>query len=138
MSMSVGGTAGFSNSFPTRSAATTTSQANSPFTPTSASTDSASSAQASGSLPYASFGDGIQVNLPNGISVGVFQLSQPGAQAPASGDSGAYAQMLQSVEQLALVTDASRVFHVAKVGHGRLNDCTRPEDQGRQLAAPLW
>ena len=53
-------------------------------------------------MPFDSFVDGIQVNLPNGLSVGVFQISQtPGAaQAPASGNSGSYAQMLQSVEQL--------------------------------------
>ena len=100
MSMSVGGTTGFPNSFQTRSPATTTSQAKSAFTPTSASTDSASSAPASGSWPSDSFGDGIQVNLPNGISVGVFQISQAGAQAPASGDGGSYAQMLQSLEQI--------------------------------------
>jgi hypothetical protein len=106
MSISVGGTTGFLNSFQPRSPATTTSQANSAFAPTSAPTDSANSAPASSSSPSASFvpptsfGDGIQVNLPNGISVGVFQISQGGAQAPASGDGGAYAQMLQSVEQL--------------------------------------
>ena len=101
MSISVG-TTGFPNSFQPRSPATTTSQANSAFTPA----DSANSASASSSSPSASFvppssfGDGIQVNLPNGISVGVFQISQGGAQTPASGNSGAYAQMLQSVEQL--------------------------------------
>jgi hypothetical protein len=100
VSMSVGGTTGFPNSFQTRSSATTTSQAKSAFSPTSAPTDSTSSAPASGSWASASFGDGIQVNLPNGISVGVFQISQAGAQAPASGDGGSYARMLQSVEQL--------------------------------------
>ena len=105
MSISVG-TTGFPNSFQPRSPATTASQANSTFAPTSAPTDSANGASASSSSPSASFvppssfGDGIQVNLPNGISVGVFQISQGGAQTPASGNSGAYAQMLQSVEQL--------------------------------------
>lgn len=102
MSISVGGTTGFPNSFQPRSPVTTTSQANSAFAPASAPTDSANSAPASSSLPFDSFVDGIQVNLPNGLSVGVFQISQtPGAaQDPASGNSGSYAQMLQSVEQL--------------------------------------
>lgn len=102
MSMSVGSTTGFPNSFPTRSPATTTSQAKSAFTPTSASTDSTSSAPAPGSWASNSFVDGIQVNLPNGFSVGVFQISQApgGAQAPASGNDSSSAQMLQSVEQL--------------------------------------
>jgi hypothetical protein len=102
MSISVGGTTGFPNSFQPRSTATTTSQANSAFAPTSAPTDSANSAPASSSWPSDSFADGIQVNLPNGLSVGVFQISQtPGAgQASASGNSASYAQMLQSVEQL--------------------------------------
>jgi len=102
MSISVGGTTGFPNSFQPRSPATTASQANSVFAPTSAPTDSANSAPASSSWPSESFVGGIQVNLPNGLSVGVFQLSQtPGAaQAPASGNSASYAQMLQSVEQL--------------------------------------
>jgi hypothetical protein len=80
MSISVGGTTGFPNSFQPRSTATTTSQANSAFAPTSAPTDSANSAPASSSWPSDSFADGIQVNLPNGLSVGVFQISQtPGA-----------------------------------------------------------
>ena len=102
MSMSVGSTTGFPNSFPTRSPATTTSQAKSAFTPTSASTDSTSSAPASSSWASDSFVDGIQVNLPNGFSVGVFRISRApgGAQAPASGNGGSSAQMLQSVEQL--------------------------------------
>lgn len=102
MSMSVGSTTGFPNSFPTKSPATTTSQAKSAFTPTSASTDSTSSAPAPGIWASNSFLDGIQVNLPNGFSVGVFQISQApgGAQAPASGNDSSSAQMLQSVEQL--------------------------------------
>ena len=102
MSISVGGTTGFPSIFQPRSSATTTSQANSASALTSAPTDSANSAPPSSSWPSDSFLDGIQVNLPNGLSVGVFQISQtPGAaQAPASGNSGSYAQMLQSVEQL--------------------------------------
>jgi hypothetical protein len=104
MSMSVGGTTGFSNSFQWRSPATTSSQAKSNFTPSDAPEDSASAppASSSGTLPYASFGDGIQVNLPNGLSVGVFRISggAQGATTAAPDDSAYYAQMLQSVEQL--------------------------------------
>lgn len=100
MSMSVGGTTGFPNGFPTRSPATTTSQPKSAFTPTPASTDSASNAPASGSWASDSFVDGIQVNLPNGFSVGVFRISQPPGGATASGNGDSSAQMLQSVEQL--------------------------------------
>ncbi len=102
MNMSVGGTTGISNGFQTRSSATTTSQAESAFTPTAGSTDSTSSAPAAGSWASDSFADGIEVNLPNGFSVGVFRISQTpgGAQDPTSGNDGSFAQMLQSVEQL--------------------------------------
>lgn len=102
MNMSVGGTSGFSSGFQTRSSATTKSQAESAFTPTSASTDSTSGALASGSWASDSFAGGIEVNLPNGFSVGVFRISQTagGAQDPTSSNDSSFAQMLQSVEQL--------------------------------------
>jgi hypothetical protein len=106
--MSVGGATGFSNIFQSRSPATTSSQAKSDFTPTNASEDSASKPPASssgGTSASDSSVDGIQVNLPNGFSVGVFRIPQApggaqGATTPASSDSASSAQMLQTVEQL--------------------------------------
>jgi hypothetical protein len=102
MNMSVGGTTGFSGSFQTRSSATTTSQAESAFTSTSTSMDSTSSAPAPGNWASDSFAGGIEVNLPNGFSVGVFRISQTpgGTQDSTSGSDNSFAQMLQSVEQL--------------------------------------
>ena len=98
MSISVGGATGFSNSAQWRSPATTSSQAKSTFTPTDSSTTSATNPLALAAV------DGIEVNLPNGFSVGVFRISQPSGQAqgattPAS-NAGDSAQMLQSIEQL--------------------------------------
>jgi hypothetical protein len=101
MSISVGGATGFSNSAQWRSPATTPSQAKSNFTPTDSSATSATNPLA---LAADSSVDGIEVNLPNGFSVGVFRISQPSGQAqgattPAS-NAGDSAQMLQSIEQL--------------------------------------
>jgi hypothetical protein len=98
MSTSVGGATGFSNSAQWRSPATTPSQAKSTFTPTDSSTTSATNPLALAAV------DGIEVNLPNGFSVGVFRISQSpgqaqGATTPAS-NAGDSAQMLQSIEQL--------------------------------------
>jgi hypothetical protein len=108
MSMSVGGTTGFSNNFQWRSLATTSSQAKSDFTPNNASENSASNPTAAsngGTSASDSSVDGIQVDLPNGFSVGVFRISQPpdgtqGAATLASSDSASSAQMLQAIEQL--------------------------------------
>jgi len=102
MSISVGGATGFSNSAQWRSPATTPSQAKSNFTPTDASATSSGNPPASAADSSV---DGIQVNLPNGFSVGVFRISQASGTAqavttPASGDGGSTAQMLQSIEQL--------------------------------------
>ena len=99
MSTSVGGATGFSNSAQWRSPATTSSQAKSTFTPTDSSATSATNPLALAAV------DGIEVNLPNGFSVGVFRISQPpgqaqGATTPASNAGGDSAQMLQSIEQL--------------------------------------
>ena len=98
MSISVGGATGFSNSAQWRSPATTSSQAKSNFTPTDSSATSATNPLALAAV------DGIEVNLPNGFSVGVFRISQSpgqaqGATTPAS-NAGDSAQMLQSIEQL--------------------------------------
>jgi hypothetical protein len=98
MSISVGGATGFSNSAQWRSPATTPSPAKSNFTPTDSSATSATNPLALAAV------DGIEVNLPNGFSVGVFRISQSpgqaqGATTPAS-NAGDSAQMLQSIEQL--------------------------------------
>jgi hypothetical protein len=82
MSISAGGVTGFSNSSQWRSLATT------PKSTPSASADDSSV-------------DGIQVNLPNGFSVGVFRISgDAGGTQSGSGASGSSAQMLQMAEQL--------------------------------------
>ncbi len=99
MSISVGGAAGFSNSAQWLSPATTSSQVKSDFTPTGAlGTVPANPAAAAADSSV----DGIQVNLPNGFSVGVFRISQDpgGATTPTSNGSGSSAQMLQTIEQL--------------------------------------
>src|ERR1700722_11872268 len=82
MSISAGGVTGFSNSSQWRSLATTPKS-----TPSTSGDDSSV--------------DGIQVNLPNGLSVGVFRISG-GAGGTQSGSdaSSSSAQMLQTVEQL--------------------------------------
>jgi hypothetical protein len=95
MSINSAGATGFSNSSQWRSLATTSSRAGA--SGASAGTPLASAADSSV--------DGIQVNLPNGLSVGVFQISQTpggtqGATTPASSDGGSFAQMLQTVDQL--------------------------------------
>jgi hypothetical protein len=102
LSISIGGATGFSNSAQWRSPATTSSQAKSDFTPTDASETSLGNPSASAADSSV---DGIQVNLPNGFSVGVFRISQAPGQAQgattlASNASGSSAQMLQTVEQL--------------------------------------
>jgi hypothetical protein len=82
MSISAGGVTGFSSSSQWPSLATT------PKSTASASAD-------------ASFVDGIQVNLPNGLSVGVFRISgDAGGTQSGSSASASSAQMLQMVEQL--------------------------------------
>jgi len=75
MSISVGGATGFSNSAQWRSPATTPSPAKSNFTPTDSSATSATNPLALAAV------DGIEVNLPNGFSVGVFRISQSPRQA---------------------------------------------------------
>jgi hypothetical protein len=102
MSIGVGGSTGFSNSAQWRSPATTSSQAKSNFTPADSSATSAANPPASAADSSV---DGIEVNLPNGFSVGVFRISQPpgqaqGATTAASDGGGSSAQMLQSIEQL--------------------------------------
>jgi hypothetical protein len=82
MSISTGGVTGFSNNSQWRSLATT-------------STSTASASADDSSV------DGIQVNLPNGFSVGVFRISGgPGGTQSGSSASGSSAQMLQTAEQL--------------------------------------
>jgi len=99
MSISVGG---FSNSAQWRSPAIALPLAPSDFSPTDASGNSPSIPSASAANSSV---DGIQVNLPNGFSVGVFRISEaPGqaqaATAPTSNASASSAQMLAAVEQL--------------------------------------
>src|ERR1700719_1262763 len=82
MSISAGGVTGFSNSSQWRSLATT------PKSTPSASADDSSV-------------DGIQVNLPNGLSVGVFRISGGAGGTQSESDaSSCPAQMLQTAEQL--------------------------------------
>jgi hypothetical protein len=102
MSISIGGATGFSNSAQWRSPAIALPQAQSDFNPTDASGNSPSNPSASGANSSV---DGIQVNLPNGFSVGVFRISEAPGQAQAattltSNASDSSAQMLQAVEQL--------------------------------------